>query len=387
MDEIVLWRWSTLAQVASVLMVTVFMLVLGRSTARRGIRWLIAAWVCNAAAMLLTLVYWFAQPSGSAQITVTAGYMFLKTLFVVLLGVGAMAFALPGRRLPPVALLVGASAALAIPAAMFARGIDAVGLMQAGVIGVVLCASAVLCARSPGRGLGWLGVGFALRGILGLVEAAAYGSRLLHGDPGPTALVSIFLAGHSLFDTGAEWAIALGGVLAMAHLAQAELRHANAELEAAHRELQEVADRDPLTGLANRRMLPALLRQVSGRDGWLLFLDLDGFKRINDVEGHFVGDACLRRFAQALRDTFADDGAILRFAGDEFVVVTGAQPEHMVRASLAQLRETIGSPDGETPGIQFSVGLAALHANGDPQQSLRDADAAMYRDKAAARAG
>jgi diguanylate cyclase (GGDEF)-like protein len=283
-----------------------------------------------------------------------------------------------------VLLAVGA---FALIAAVTLDQVAAVGVAQTGMIALLFTLGAVVCWRAPMRGLGWLGFGFAMRASLAMLEAAAYGSQLF--DPGgdqPRA-IGVFLAAHSLFDGGAEWAITLGCVLAMAHRSHSELERTHAELTRAHRELQEIAERDPLTGLANRRMLSSLLTRVAHRDGWLLFFDLDGFKRINDNDGHVIGDACLRRFGVALRETFDPDDAIVRYAGDEFVVATRQHPEQELQQRLAGLREQLGNPEGDTPGVRFSVGYAPLPVGGDAQRSLREADAAMYRDKARASAG
>lgn len=387
MEELLLWRWSTTAQVLSVLMVTVFFLIVRRSSRRRGMGAWTLAWVANCAAMGATLVYWFAQPDGVGARLVTGTYFFAKTLFVLLLVVGAVAFARPSRRLPGLAALSLAALAFAVAAALGTTRVDEVGVAQASLVVAVMLPAAAWCARRQAEGLGWFAAGLAIRGLLALAEAAAYAMRLAGVDWVPRATLDFFLGAHSLFDTGAEWAIALGIVLALAHRALAELRRSHDELEAAHQRLREVADTDPLTGLANRRMLPALWPQASAGGGWLLFFDLDGFKRINDTEGHFTGDACLRRFAGALREAFAGLPAVVRFAGDEFVALVPSRPRDWVDTRLAALRERVGAGEGGLPGLRFSVGVAAMAAGGDLEDALRRADQDMYAHKATPRPG
>jgi diguanylate cyclase (GGDEF)-like protein len=383
MDTLLLWRFSTAAQVVSVLMIMAFFLVIARSTARRGIGWWVAAWVANALAMAVTVAFWLAQPDGIAASVTTAGYFFFKTLFLVLMVIGTLAFARPNRAAPRRRWLLAAVGVYAAVSAVLASSIEFVGVAQASAIALVFGFGAWLCLKAPGQGLGWLALGFALRAALALAEALAYGVRGFAPESDLAQALGTFLAAHSLFDTGAEWAIAFGCVLAIAHRTQSDLVRSNAELEAAHRELQAIAERDPLTGLSNRRMLPVLLQRLAHRDGWLLFFDLDGFKRINDGEGHFTGDACLKRFARALRETFDGDDAIVRFAGDEFVVATRAHSEAALAALIDALRGRLAKPEGETPVLRFSVGAAPLRAGADPESSLREADAAMYRQKAA----
>ena len=193
--------------------------------------------------------------------------------------------------------------------------------------------------------------------------------------------VAVFLASHSSFDTGAEWVIALGCVLTLYRTIQDELTRTNEDLIAAQEVLQELVDRDPLTGLSNRRALPAVLRDSFATGATILFFDLNDFKDINDSYGHHAGDECLRHFAKSLQITFPDE-AVIRYAGDEFVVVArGAELEHLL-ARVEGMRDRLKFDRSGMPPIRFSVGHAILPVNGEPDDALRAADAAMYRDKA-----
>jgi diguanylate cyclase (GGDEF)-like protein len=101
---------------------------------------------------------------------------------------------------------------------------------------------------------------------------------------------------------------------------------------AAHRmamAAQEAAARDPLTGLANRlgleRTAPAMLARAhdDGRTPWLVLIDVDWFKGVNDDAGHAAGDAALREIAQLIRHECRSDDLVARWAGDEFVILLG----------------------------------------------------------------
>src|SRR5437764_11270165 len=88
------------------------------------------------------------------------------------------------------------------------------------------------------------------------------------------------------FDTGAEWVIALGCVLILYRTIQTDLTKANVDLLAAKETLQELVDQDALTGLSNRRALPAVLRAAYETGATVMFFDLNDFKAINDSLGH-----------------------------------------------------------------------------------------------------
>ena len=172
--------------------------------------------------------------------------------------------------------------------------------------------------------------------------------------------------------------------IAVSEKVQRELRQANADLLAAQADLRRLADRDPLTALANRRALPEALRAVQPAGALLLFFDLDGFKQINDQLGHHVGDLCLKRFADALRESFRPSDVVVRYAGDEFVVVAQGLPEAGVAERLARLDGLLKPADG-TPQIRFSVGSAPLDPGGHPEAALKAADEAMYAVRAGRR--
>jgi diguanylate cyclase (GGDEF)-like protein len=381
--ELLLWRWSTSAQIASGLMIAVFFLVLARSVRRAEMRPWVNAWLANLAALFVTSVFWFAQPQSPAMfIALRFGYFFTKTMFAVLLALGAWTFV--RRALPASTLRVTmiAVAVYALIAGLVFDSIDEIGVSQSAVIGVLLASAAVLLVVKKVPGSGWLAGGLALRGVLAFVESAAYATRIVPNRWASSESVGVFLASHSSFDTGAEWVIALGCVLALYRTIHEELAHANADLLAAQDVLQELVDRDPLTGLSNRRALPNVLRDSFATGATILFFDLNDFKEINDSYGHQAGDECLRMFAKALQTSFRPQDHVIRYAGDEFVVVApGAHPEDLL-PRIERVRDRLKFDRGIEYPIRFSVGHAVVPVSGDPEEALRAADAAMYRDKA-----
>ena len=375
MEELLLWRWSTLVQITSAWMLMVFFWVVRRSTARDDLDAWVGAWLANGFALAVTCAYWLMQPPGWMRYALTTLYVAGKTAFVLLLLLGTVAFARHVR--PPLRRPVGIVLAGALLVAPWLDGIPAIGVTQCFLIVCVLGIAFGHCLRHRGQGLGWLALGFALRGALAVAEGVCYGMSLLEPAGELPRQVQTFLAVHSSFDTGAEWMIALGCVLAYAHRVQHELSRSNADLRAAQGELLAAAQHDPLTGLHNRRMLPQLFAAASAQGGQLLFFDVDGLKTINDRDGHAAGDALLQRFGEALRATFAGN-AIVRYAGDEFIAIlpAGIEPTAVIAALRARL-----SASPSAPAVGFSVGVAALAPGADLRTVLHEADAGMYRDK------
>ncbi|GID29327.1 substrate-binding and GGDEF domain-containing protein [Paractinoplanes brasiliensis] len=149
------------------------------------------------------------------------------------------------------------------------------------------------------------------------------------------------------------------------------------------------AQSDRLTGLPNRSSFTAALPAVLGRPGAVLFLDLDGFKRVNDTLGHHAGDELLVRVAGRIKQCLREGDLAARFGGDEFVVllsdsVPGPEQDRIVE----RLRTAISAPyrlGGRTARVGVSIGVADCATGAGVEQLLRDADTAMYRVKAAAR--
>ncbi|HEX6096317.1 MAG TPA: diguanylate cyclase [Thermoanaerobaculia bacterium] len=381
--ELLLWRWSTSAQIASGLMIAVFFAVLARSVRRVELRPWVSAWMANLVALFVTSVFWFAQPQSPVLfVSLRFGYFFSKTMFVVLLALGAWAFV--RRGIPRLAMkpALAAVAVYSLIAALVVDSIERIGVVQSAVIGVMLIAAALLLIVKRVDGSGWLAGGLALRGVLAVVETVAYATRVVPNAWAKSDAVGVFLASHSSFDTGAEWVIALGCVLTLYRTIQQELTRTNAELLSAQEVLQELVDRDPLTGLSNRRALPAVLRETFPAGATILFFDLNDFKEINDSYGHQAGDECLCHFAKTLEATFRPQDVVIRYAGDEFLVVApGAKPEDLTER-IETLRDRLKFDRPGLPVIRFSVGQSVLPVNGEPEAALRAADAAMYLDKA-----
>jgi diguanylate cyclase (GGDEF)-like protein/PAS domain S-box-containing protein len=170
-----------------------------------------------------------------------------------------------------------------------------------------------------------------------------------------------------------------------------ERRGAEQDLRDLTAVLTERAVRDPLTGLANRGLLEERLRAVLARDGrtgettGVLFLDLDGFKAVNDDHGHLVGDSVLRTVAARLVAGVRPSDTVARLGGDEFVVLVEAATEDGVAALVHRLQDAVAAPMA-IGDLDLKVGVSvgvALSVGGllEPATLLARADRAMYDDK------
>ncbi|MDQ3918344.1 MAG: GGDEF domain-containing protein, partial [Acidobacteriota bacterium] len=153
--------------------------------------------------------------------------------------------------------------------------------------------------------------------------------------------------------------------------------------------LQAEADRDYLTGLANRRRFRKALGQEVER--WrryqtpcaLLLLDVDHLKRINDTYGHPAGDRVIRFVAAALSELSRDNDTAARLGGEEFaLLLAGVGSEKAVAAAERLRRAVCANPLEEVGAVTVSVGVAACPSNAQTERELFAAsDTALYRAK------
>ncbi|HJV86323.1 MAG TPA: EAL domain-containing protein [Noviherbaspirillum sp.] len=157
-------------------------------------------------------------------------------------------------------------------------------------------------------------------------------------------------------------------------------------------ELEFQANCDTLTGLANRSLLHDRLRQVIayaeryGNPAWVLFINLDRFKFVNDTLGHHAGDIVLKCVAQRLRDAVRDTDTIARLSADEFVLVLPERADESLSPAVVQRIMDAITPPIVIEGYEFvmgcSVGIADCPADGtEPDVLIKHAGIAMYRAK------
>lgn len=176
---------------------------------------------------------------------------------------------------------------------------------------------------------------------------------------------------------------------------RSRLRQQRQELAAALEENRELASRDPLTGLLNRRHMLELLhleqrRCLRGvRTMLLAQMDIDHFKSINDTYGHGVGDLALQTFAKRVRDNIRSSDVFSRWGGEEFVLLLSDTHVEGAMLTLQRVREAVqsaviaGAP--ETLRMTVSIGLAEHIAGEALEVTLDRADKALYCAKRAGR--
>ena len=168
-----------------------------------------------------------------------------------------------------------------------------------------------------------------------------------------------------------------------------ELYEALAELEQAHENLHHIAMTDTLTQVSSLHHMQEAAKQflndatIHGESVRALFIDLDGFKQINDKHGHDIGDEVLKIVAQRIKSVIRQSDILARVGGDEFVILQlGANDtESIAKRTLSSLAEPISLPSGMVK-VNASIGIASYPEDADNLKDLlKIADDAMYKVK------
>ena len=255
-------------------------------------------------------------------------------------------------------------------------------LVILGVSSAIIILSAIVSVRTV------RGVTRSLNEAVGVAEAVSQG-RL---DP---------VACSSANDETARLLAALGTMVNTIRAMLGSLHETNSQLSSANDELRRRAFLDPLTDLPNRALFEDRLAHAVARNARsdervaerhheklaVMFVDLDGFKPVNDCFGHGVGDLVLKEVAQRMRSIARNSDTVARIGGDEFLLlmedaVSAADVATLARRLAEALRQPIEAA-GQQIEVSASIGVAIYPEHGERAKLIAHADAAMYAAKRA----
>jgi diguanylate cyclase (GGDEF)-like protein len=368
-----LFEIAVAVHLAGSLVLALFFVLLERHDPRPYLAEWMAAWIAQAIALavFLTALRWGWTVSLAAYLFLEAGHGLLlctaarsyrgvrlrrsRYLWMLLpLGVWAAAgpFLIPdARTLHTAQFAVVAATELAAAALLWPRG------------------------EFSGMGVRMTAQVLALIGAFHTLPVLAFG-----GAFGPD-LASLPLQAVPFVTLLLQMLLALGMVLTVTESTQHALTMSNAQLQEAEHRLKVLAETDPLTGCFNRRVFRELVDELrSGRQpprGVVLMLDLDDLKDVNDRHGHAAGDEAIRRAAEAIRGHTRGTDIVVRWGGDEFVIVIPG-----ATSADAQARRESVAAALVHDGLSASLGLAVYGEGKDIMTAVDEADQAMYEAKA-----
>lgn len=228
----------------------------------------------------------------------------------------------------------------------------------------------------------WIIIGYTIR----------FGKRFL-----PIALIGTYIAIAILATYHSFWIgnfsliiallVAVTAIPLFVLKLQEEINKKNAELELLLNKMEHQANHDILTTLPNRHYFYYKLHKFikDSSDFSLLFIDLDGFKKVNDTYGHEEGDMVLKEVAKRLKEGFGENSFLARLGGDEFVCIhrclSSKELNPIVEATLQNIIEPYGV-SSEISGISASIGVSQYPNDTKDSYELKNfADKAMYKAK------
>ncbi len=170
-----------------------------------------------------------------------------------------------------------------------------------------------------------------------------------------------------------------------------QLRREMSQIQARLRESEQLADRDPLIPVLNRRAFVRELSRVVAyarrydEPAGLVYFDLDNFKNVNDAHGHAAGDAALHHLAELILANVRETDILGRLGGDELGLILARADEDTAKAKAAQLADLVRSRpvihDDKKISLSISVGAVSFTGEDGPDEALARADRAMYEAK------
>lgn len=148
--------------------------------------------------------------------------------------------------------------------------------------------------------------------------------------------------------------------------------------------LTQLAQRDSLTGLINFNTLQSFYTDLDKHDAWLIVVDMDDFKTINDTHGHLAGNHMLRRLSDLLMATVRSHDLVCRMGGDEFVLLCcGLGSERNAQELMQRLLARTAEVSGEEPAwTGISIGGTPIYSDDCLESAFKRADKALYQAKA-----
>jgi diguanylate cyclase (GGDEF)-like protein len=371
-------RLSIAVQFAMVMCLFGYFLLLWQMVKLREVRLWTLAWLADALALAAVFVHAYASiPPSGHRITLVL-YLAGKATFAILIVSGARHHLRPGvePRMPLLffsifiaswSLILG----FAVPSLWQGQ------LAESILVGSVFLGGGITVLRNPRSSISrWLGWAMIFEGVLFLHSAALLVPALWGNRIG-----FAYLNYSSFFDAWAELMLALACIAVIADRREELLHYANRELLQSQQRLSRLVDTDPLTNLSNRRSLRKAMDSVIGTGGAFIFIDINEFKQVNDLFGHRVGDATLQRLANLVVEQFRPEDHVIRWGGDEFLVVAPGMDQVSAKARVAAIREALKRPADDSPPFSIAVGIAELFPGGDPTAALEEADRRMFAEK------
>lgn len=377
-----------IVQFAGVFLITLLSVFLKRTLKSTTLNYWAVAWGCLAVS-LLCMICGYNFPDLFQPLFF--GYFFFEYLFCFYLIAGCRHFALNLRLTLRLYLWAAAGGAVALALASTGRDMDRYFFMHAMAMSLLFAtAFYALTYIKKSRQKKSFGLQVMRASLLLLTIDFLHYSVLwgLRQTPYALPLPEVYLSYNSLIDLVLEVLLGFGMIVVLLEKVILESEKTNRKLQAAHFQLEQLAQTDPLTTAFNRHAFYSFLQKQHGNSsirGCVCVLDMDSLKPINDVYGHSVGDLAIRAVASEVRALIRADDLLFRWGGDEFFVIMVGMNRELADLRFATLETSLMGTElygvEDMIDIGVSYGIAEFSHPSEMENAIAAADAAMYKQK------
>ncbi len=316
--------------------------------------------------------------------------LYFKLLFLVALSIAVIRMDRENSLWKPLAVAAIAAVPISLLVARTAVSEARFHQIHVGILAVGWLLIAVFIFQSPRAGLGR-----QFSGLLALLTAGVQFAAAVVSSTSNPGIASVLIAYSSFFDVLLEMLFGIGLIIWAMEDTERRLATLHARTVDDTRRSKRKATLDPLTDTHNRFFLDEIRPQLESSDtgGSIVLIDVDGLKRINDTEGHEEGDRAIWTVANAIKKLVRGNDHVIRWGGDEFLVVLPGMDEDLARRRFYMLPAKIdevkqSSRSGGKPYMKFlaaSVGVHVYSKRIPLDVAISQADRIMYERKRAHR--
>lgn len=376
-----------IVQFAGVFLITLLSLFLKRTLTSAALNYWSLAWG-SLAVSLLCMICAYSFPVIYQPLFF--GYFFFEYLFCFYLIAGCRNLALNLKLTKRLYIWVAASAAVAFALASTGKDIDSYFFLHAIALSLLFATAFyaltyVKKSRQKSFGLQVLRASLLLLTIDFFHYFVLWGLRQ---TPYALPLPEVYLSYNSLIDLVIEVLLGFGMIVVLLEKVILESEKTNRKLQAAHFQLEQLVQTDPLTTAFNRHAFYSFLQKQHGNSsirGCVCVLDMDSLKPINDMYGHSVGDLAIRAVASEVRALIRADDLLFRWGGDEFFVIMVGMNRELADLRFATLETSLMGT--ELYGVEnkidigVSYGIAEFAHPDQMENAISRADTEMYKQK------
>jgi len=375
-------KLGLIIQLNGVFLITILSLLLRRSLKQTALRYWTIAWLCLSFALIcLRLAFEYEQLR-----TLLFTYYFLgEYIFGFMLVAGCRTLTDEGELSGRSELMIVPFVAIAIVLPQLAQDFNDIYSLHSVVLAAFFAAAFIVLHRSRIRTFGWrvMHVSLALLTLNSVMYAAVLTARYL------TGFETILLSFSSVIDLVLQATLGFGMVIVLLEKVLSDYQSAHNELQAAHKQLEELVQTDPLTAAFNRHAFYGFVNRHNDMNqpvsGCVGFFDIDDMKSINDCYGHAAGDAAIRMVVGAIRHMIRAEDLIFRWGGDEFFVIMISMDAEMAETRMSRIENLLsdvvidGAPGPMTIGVSW--GFQDFSGPDELEEAIKDADSNMYSRK------